>query len=132
MTVRNGAGSFDFRLFDHIQVCLSFFFYMLVLFISYLFVQTLSLFHFQVRISFVKSRAHAQSLRLELLSLETRQTPPLSEMAFQDDVSNAMKRSELVKVCILFVFAFEQKIFKIFSNAVMLKFSCLSGGEVKS
>lgn len=69
MTVRNGAGSFDFRLFDHIQV----------------------------RISFVKSRAHAQSLRLELLSLETRQTPPLSEMASQDDVSNAMKRSELVK-----------------------------------
>ena len=67
-------------------------------------VQTLSLFHFKVRISFVKSRAHAQSLRLELLSLETRQSPPLSEMASQDDVSNAMKRSELVRVrvCVCF------------------------------
>ena len=105
---------------------------MLVLFISYLFVPTLSLFHFKVRISFVKSRAHAQSLRLELLSLETRQSPPLNEMASQDDVSNAMKRSELVKVHILFVFASEQKIFSIFSNSLMSRFSCLSGGEVKS
>lgn len=131
MTVRNGVGSFDFRLFDHIQVSLSFF-YMLVLFISYLFIPTLSLFHFKVRISFVKSRAHAQSLRLELLSLETRQSPPLNEMASQDDVSNAMKRSELVKVHILFVFASEQKIFSIFSNSLMSRFSCLSGGEVKS
>ena len=131
MTVRNGVGSFDFRLFDHIQVSLSFF-YMLVLFISYLFIPTLSLFHFKVRISFVKSRAHAQSLRLELLSLETRQSPPLNEMASQDDVSNAMKRSELVKVHILFVFASEQKISNISSNSLMSRFSCLSGGEVKS
>ena len=131
MTVRNGVGSFDFRLFDHIQVSLSFF-YMLVLFISYLFIPTLSLFHFKVRISFVKSRAHAQSLRLELLSLETMQSPPLNEMASQDDVSNAMKRSELVKVDILFVFASEQKIFNISSNSLMSRFSCLSGGEVKS
>ncbi|XP_078361482.1 DIS3-like exonuclease 1 [Oculina patagonica] len=68
-TVRNSAGSFDFRLFDHIQV----------------------------RISVAKSLAHAQSLKLELLSLETRQSPPLSEMASQDDVSHKMKRSELVK-----------------------------------
>ncbi|KAL9987682.1 hypothetical protein ACROYT_G002028 [Oculina patagonica] len=68
-TVRNSAGSFDFRLFDHIQV----------------------------RISVAKSRAHAPSLKLELLSLETRQSPPLSEMASQDDVSHKMKRSELVK-----------------------------------
>lgn len=105
---------------------------MLALFISYLFVRTMSLFHFKVRISFVKSRAHAQSLRLELLSLETRQSPPLSEMASQDDDSNAMKRSELVKVRIVFVFASEQNIFKILTSALMLKFSCLSGGEVKS
>ena len=62
-----------------------------------------------MRISVVKSRAHAQSLRLELLSLETRQSPPPSEMPSQDDGSHAMKRSELVKVHILFVFVSEQK-----------------------
>lgn len=56
------------------------------------------MFHFKVRISVAKSRAHAQSLKLELLSLETKQSPPLSEMASQDDVSHKMKRSELVKV----------------------------------
>ncbi|KAJ7389202.1 DIS3 mitotic control [Desmophyllum pertusum] len=69
MTVRNAVGSFDFRLFDHIQV----------------------------RISVAKSRAHAQALKLELLSLDTRQSPPLSELMSQDDVSHKMKRSELVK-----------------------------------
>lgn len=78
------------------------------------------MFHFKVRISVVKSRAHAQSLRLELLSLETRQSPPLSEMASQDDVSHAMKRSELVKVHVLFVYNSEQKMLKIFSNALMV------------
>jgi len=62
--------------------------------------------------------------------LETRQSPPLSEMVSQDDVSHAMKRSDLVKVRVLFVFA--KKIFTIFSDALMLTFSCLSGGEVKS
>ncbi|KAJ7389203.1 DIS3 mitotic control [Desmophyllum pertusum] len=69
MTVRNAVGSFDFRLFDHIQV----------------------------RISVAKSRAHAQALKLELMCLDTRQSPPLSEVTSQDDVSHKMKRSELVK-----------------------------------
>ena len=63
----------------------------------------LSLFRFKVRISVAKSRAHAQSLKLELLSLETRQSPPPSEMASQDDVSHKMKRSELVKVLFLYM-----------------------------
>lgn len=69
ITVKNAAGSFDFRLFDHVQV----------------------------RISVAKARAHAQSLKLDLLSLETRQTPPLGEMETQDEVSHKMQRSELVK-----------------------------------
>lgn len=69
MTVRNAAGSFEFRLFDHIQV----------------------------RISVNKSRAHAQSLKLDLLTMTTRQSPPLSEMELQDDACHKMKRSELVK-----------------------------------
>ncbi|PFX22556.1 DIS3-like exonuclease 1 [Stylophora pistillata] len=69
ITVKNAAGSFDFRLFDHVQV----------------------------RISVAKARAHAQSLKLDLLSLETRQTPPLGEIETQDEVSHKMQRSELVK-----------------------------------
>lgn len=60
--------------------------------------------------------------------METRQSPPLSEMASQDDVSHAMKRSDLVKVRVLFVFA--KKIFTIFSNALMLTY--LVHQEVKS
>ena len=53
---------------------------------------------FQVRISVKKSRAHTQSLKLELLSLETSQTPPVTEINPQDEVTHKMKRSELVKV----------------------------------
>ncbi|XP_067057370.1 DIS3-like exonuclease 1 [Acropora muricata] len=69
VTVKNTAGSFDFRLFDHIQV----------------------------RISVNNSRAHAQSLRLELQSMKTRQSPPLSEVEPQEEACHKMKRSELVK-----------------------------------
>ena len=69
----------------------------------------------KVRISVAKSRAHAQSLKLELLSLETRQSPPPSEMASQDDVSHKMKRSELVKVRVRFLpDSEEQRILKTF------------------
>ncbi|CAH3019970.1 unnamed protein product [Porites evermanni] len=69
LTVRNSAGSFHFRLFDHVKV----------------------------RISVNKSRAHSQSLKLELLSLETSQSPPVTEINPQDETTNKMKRSELVK-----------------------------------
>ena len=55
-------------------------------------------FSFKVRILVNKSHAHAQSLKLELLSLETRQSPPLNEKDAQDEVTHKMKRSELVKV----------------------------------
>ncbi|KAK2567887.1 DIS3-like exonuclease 1 [Acropora cervicornis] len=61
VTVRNTAGSFDFRLFDHIQVC------------------------------------DGRSERLELQSMKTRQSPPLSEVELQEEACHKMKRSELVK-----------------------------------
>ncbi|XP_027053646.1 DIS3-like exonuclease 1 isoform X3 [Pocillopora damicornis] len=69
ITVKNAVGSFDFRLFDHVQV----------------------------RISVAEARAHAQSLKLDLLSMETRQSPPPGEMESQDEDSHKMKRSELIK-----------------------------------
>lgn len=58
----------------------------------------LILFLLKVRISVNNSRAHAQSLRLELQSMKTRQSPPLSEVEPQEEACHKMKRSELVKV----------------------------------
>lgn len=94
VTVRNAAGSFDFQLFDHIQVCLHIVLALILCLLLVLYINLSS----KVRISVNKSRAHAQSLKLELLSLEKRQSPPPSEMESQDDLPHKMKRSELVKV----------------------------------
>ena len=51
----------------------------------------------QVRITVLKSRAHAQSLKMELVSMETRQRPPPGEMGAEERSQN-MKRVELVQV----------------------------------
>ena len=56
-----------------------------------------------MRISVVEARAHAQSLKLDLLSMETRQSPPPGEMESQDEDSHKMKRSELIKVSFVMI-----------------------------
>ncbi|XP_031571497.1 DIS3-like exonuclease 1 [Actinia tenebrosa] len=68
VTVHHSSGTNTFQLFDHVQV----------------------------RVSVLESRAHCQSLRMDLISLKTRRTPPSGELI--DNVqSNKMKRSQLVK-----------------------------------
>ena len=56
-----------------------------------------------MRISVAEARAHAQSLKLDLLSMETRQSPPPGEMESQDEDSHQMKKSELVKVSFVMI-----------------------------
>ena len=90
----------------------------------------LILFLFKVRISVNNSRAHAQSIRLELQSMKTRQSPPLSEVELQEEACHKMKRSELVKVRVFFLMKVSGR-YVMYEVTFLKELWCSVGGQVK-